>query len=244
MQNDFFANIWYLYVSSISFLYVNRWNLLLLPSGWLRFISQHIYTYTFISFACANFVTKWIKKKYTVYRCIYRWTKPNDDNDGNCGNSTSTSSNNDIAFVFRTRHTTDTRAHKIYFKREEKMKNAFSTGHRHTHRLIAHIIFFFGYALSFNSVIGVWGRVNSICQQSLKNNELIWKLATQNANESQFHKRNSVQLIQMENVNLMQDWSLFHRLRFFFILRITFDLTRIFTTFKWLLLHYAFGVPC
>lgn len=38
----------------------------------------------------------------------------------------------------------------------------------------------------------------------------------QNANESQIYKRNSVQLIQMENVNLMQDWSLFHRLRFFF----------------------------
>lgn len=51
-------------------------------------------------------------------------------------------------------------------------------------------------------------------------NLLIWKFAQiskQNANESQFYKRNSVQLIQMENVNLMQDWSLFHRLRFFLI---------------------------
>lgn len=238
--------MWYLYVSSISFLYVNRWNLLLLPSGWLRFISQHIYTYTFISFACANFVIKWIKKKYTVYRRIYRWTKPNDDNDGNCGNSTSTSiSNNDIAFVLRTRHTTDTRAHKIYFKREEKMKNAFFNGSSTYTPSDCTYYIFFGYALSFNSVIGVWGRMNSIRQQSLKNNELIWKLATQ-------AKCKRIPNLQKKfgpthtdgkckfNARLIT----FPSSSIFFLLRITFDLTRIFTTFKWLLFHYAFGVPC
>lgn len=100
---------------------------------WLNacFISQKFHTHIAILFDCANFVTKW-KKNATRKSNIYCRTKQT------------------TTLPFCLGHATlQTQTHKIYFKREDKMKNTFFNGS--STYTPSDCTYFFGYAFTFST---------------------------------------------------------------------------------------------